>query len=226
MGGIMTLSDTARSITTMLLTGFLGLALIATADGVSRINGQQIAYGSITDAHVAANAAIAASKLDPALATQAWVIAHGAANPTGMIIMMGGATPSGYVPCDGATYDGTTSIYQPLWSVIRDTYGGSQSAFKVPDLRGRAPFGEGAGSGLSQREMGANGGEERHTLTIGEMPAHTHGIQFWGTSGGNYGLVDSNNTGSSGYNSTQGTGGSAPHNTMPPFLIVRYAIKL
>lgn len=56
-------------------------------------------------------------------------------NPTGTIIMRASSTvPSGYLYCDGSTYNTTT--YAGLWSVIFYTYGGSGSNFKVPDYEG------------------------------------------------------------------------------------------
>jgi len=56
-------------------------------------------------------------------------------NPTGTIIMMPTSTvPTGYLYCDGTTYN--TILYASLWSVIFYTFGGSGSNFKVPDFRG------------------------------------------------------------------------------------------
>ena len=58
-----------------------------------------------------------------------------ATNPIGTIIMTASSTvPSGYLYCDGTTYN--TTAYAGLWSVIFYTYGGSGSNFKVPDYRG------------------------------------------------------------------------------------------
>jgi hypothetical protein len=55
-------------------------------------------------------------------------------NPVGSIIMMPTATvPTGYLYCDGSTYN--TILYASLWSVILYTYGGSGSSFRVPDMR-------------------------------------------------------------------------------------------
>ena len=70
---------------------------------------------------------------------------------------------------------------------------------------------------------GVEAGEAEHTLTINEMPAHTHA---------GYGATRSTNTGSpyfyqsniQGYwfenNTDKSTGGSKPHNNMPPYLTV------
>jgi len=55
-------------------------------------------------------------------------------NPVGTIIMMPTSTvPTGYIYCDGSTYN--TILYASLWSVILYTYGGTGSNFRVPDLR-------------------------------------------------------------------------------------------
>lgn len=64
-------------------------------------------------------------------------------NPTGTIIMFPSSTaPTGYLLCDGTTYN--TTLYASLWSVIFYTYGGSGSNFKVPNFQGC--FLRGAGS--------------------------------------------------------------------------------
>jgi microcystin-dependent protein len=82
-----------------------------------------------------------------------------------------GATPAGWVACDGRLLP--IAQNQPLFSVIGTTYGGDgQSTFAVPDLRGRGPLGAGPRVSAGQR-----GGEEAHTLTTAEAPAHHHALQ-------------------------------------------------
>jgi len=62
-----------------------------------------------------------------------------------------------------------------LFSLLGTTYGGNgQTTFQLPDLRGRAPIGWGQGNGLSNYSLGQVGGTESTTLTINNMPAHTH----------------------------------------------------
>lgn len=82
------------------------------------------------------------------------------------------STPSGWLTCDGTTY--TSSDYPDLFAAIGQTFGGSGSTFKVPDLRGRAPIGVGTGSGLTTRSLGGTVGTETHTLTESQMPSHNH----------------------------------------------------
>ena len=45
---------------------------------------------------------------------------------------------------------------------------------EVTEMKSRFPVGTGQGSGLSNYVLGATGGEEMHTLTINEMPSHSH----------------------------------------------------
>lgn len=62
-----------------------------------------------------------------------------------------------------------------LFSILGTTYGGNGSVtFQLPNLAGRVVVGAGQGPGLSPYGLGQIGGEENHTLTLTEMPAHTH----------------------------------------------------
>lgn len=78
----------------------------------------------------------------------------------------------------------------------------------------------------SDYALGSTGGEAEHTLTINEMPSHSHsttsenyGLQFRAniTAGPNIGLF----SGSDGHN-TGNTGGGQAHNNMPPYEVVNY----
>jgi microcystin-dependent protein len=106
--------------------------------------------------------------------------------PAGTVLMWAGASlPSGFAWCDGATYNGTLSTYANLWTAIGTTWGGTgQTAFKVPDMRGRSPLGVGAGSGLTARTLASIGGAETYTLAETQIPSHSHAQQgTFGTSG-------------------------------------------
>jgi len=62
-----------------------------------------------------------------------------------------------------------------LFSLLGTQYGGNgQTTFGLPDLRGRSPVGMGQGLGLSDIVLGEISGTENVTLTINNMPAHTH----------------------------------------------------
>ncbi len=151
----------------------------------------------------------------------------------------GNFAPRGWALCDGQLL--SISQYTALFSILGTTYGGDgRTTFALPDLRGRTPIHAGRGPGLSTRQLGQNGGEENHTLTINEMPSHTH--QLRGDSliastdsplnatparnaGGIPSYGDPPDVNMSG-NAIQSTGGGLPHNTMQPYLTVNFIIAL
>lgn len=91
----------------------------------------------------------------------------------GMIIPYAtSSAPNGTLPCDGSTFD--RADYPQLYDALDSIFIIDADHFKTPDLRGRAVIGAGQGDGLSNRAVGATGGEETHVLTVGELAAHSH----------------------------------------------------
>ena len=93
--------------------------------------------------------------------------------PIGTIMMYGAERdPEGWMRCDGRLLDRNT--YAKLYSVIGLTYGSTTvSNFRIPDIRERSVVGTGEGSKYS---IGNKGGNATITLSINQMPAHTHDI--------------------------------------------------
>lgn len=92
----------------------------------------------------------------------------------GEIIMFGGNfAPRGWAFCDGQLLP--ISQNTALFSILGTTYGGDgRTTFALPDLRGRVAIHPGRGPGLSDYRLGQKGGQERVTITIAEMPSHSH----------------------------------------------------
>lgn len=83
---------------------------------------------------------------------------------------------NGWLRCAGAAVSRTT--YADLFEVIGTAFGAGDGSttFNLPDCRGRVLGAIGTGVGLSARALGDTVGAETHTLTIGEMPVHNHGV--------------------------------------------------
>ena len=76
--------------------------------------------------------------------------------------------PKGWALCNGQLLP--INQNQPLFSLLGTTFGGDGRVnFALPDLRARVPIHVGSGHTLGER-----GGEQAHTLSIAELPQHTH----------------------------------------------------
>lgn len=141
--------------------------------------------------------------------------------------------PKGWALCNGQLLP--INQNQGLFSLLGTTFGGDGRVnFALPDLRARTPIHVGSGHTLGER-----GGEQAHTLTTAEMPAHTHVLNgSSAASGGN--SVPTNRFLGGGNNvyrapasltpMNPGTvttaGGSQAHLNMQPFLTLSFCIAL
>lgn len=148
----------------------------------------------------------------------------GSTAPTGSILLYAGSSaPVGWLILSGdCTLSRTT--YSALFAIIGTIYGyNSEDTFCLPDLRGRFPVGVGQQSGGSSYTLASTGGEEKHVLTIPEIPAHDHSYvgptllpnYYYG--GATYSNIINSRTGM--------TGGGLSHENRPPFLALNFIIK-
>ena len=140
--------------------------------------------------------------------------------------------PRGWALCDGQLLP--INQNQGLFSLLGTTFGGDGRVnFALPDLRGRTPIHVGSGHTLGER-----GGEQAHTLSIAELPTHTHVFQTSSANGttpvptGNL-LGSANNLYATAVNLTSlhpasitNVGGSQAHLNMQPFLTLSFCIAL
>lgn len=83
--------------------------------------------------------------------------------------------PRGWAMCDGQLLP--ISYYEALFSLLGTTYGGDgRTTFGLPDLRGRIPIHKGTGPGLNPRSLGERGGAEDATVSIAQLPSHSHAL--------------------------------------------------
>ena len=141
--------------------------------------------------------------------------------------------PRGWAFCDGQILP--INQNQSLYSLLGTTYGGDgRTSFALPDLRGRAPIHVGDGNTLGWR-----GGEERHALSVGEIPAHDHVASASASEGDSLlpaGNVlarrlaepyhDAANLGAMASGTVANAGSSQPHENMQPWLGIHFCIAL
>ena len=95
----------------------------------------------------------------------------------GEIRMFAGSfAPRSYALCDGQLM--AVSQNDALFSLLGTMYGGDgRTTFGLPELRGRVPIHQGQGPGLSNRRIGQRSGSETATVSVAQMPGHTHALQ-------------------------------------------------
>jgi microcystin-dependent protein len=140
--------------------------------------------------------------------------------------------PKGWALCNGQLLP--INQNQALFSLLGTTYGGNgQTNFALPDLQGRVPIHVGSG-----HTLGEQAGEQAHTLSISELPAHTHVMNASNTPSetnlptGGYLAISGNaygpptNLASMAPAEVGNTGGAQAHLNMQPFLALTFCIAL
>jgi microcystin-dependent protein len=146
----------------------------------------------------------------------------------------GNFAPAGWMFCEGQLLP--ISENETLFQLIGTTYGGDgQSTFALPDLRGRIPIHQGNGFILAE-----TGGAEEITLTVSQIPAHSHPFLASGDPGNLatpagslianvtaiFPYIESPTTLNMNPPAITSTGGSQPHTNFQPYLCVDFIISL
>ncbi|NND33138.1 MAG: phage tail protein [Saprospiraceae bacterium] len=152
----------------------------------------------------------------------------------------GNFAPRGWAFCDGQLL--AVSQNDALFSLLGTIYGGDgRTTFGLPDLRGRIPIHAGTGPGLSERRLGAKAGSEDETLTVNQLPSHSHDLRVTSD------LANSPNPGSNviaksttidafisnemvdqnlNTAAMDNSGGSRSHINLMPFICINFIISL
>ena len=151
----------------------------------------------------------------------------------------GNFAPRGWAFCDGQLL--AVSQNDALFSLLGTIYGGDgRTTFGLPDLRGRLPIHAGSGPNLSPRRLGAKSGAENVTLTVNQLPSHTHTYQAstnFADETAPAGNVLAQPTALSPYfeaapvtnmatDAVTAVGGSRSHTNLMPFLCINFIIAL
>jgi microcystin-dependent protein len=146
----------------------------------------------------------------------------------------GNFAPAGWMFCEGQLLP--ISENETLFQLIGTTYGGDgESTFALPDLRGRIPIHQGSGFILAE-----TGGAEEITLTVQQIPAHSHPLlatssvandqvpasNVLAQTGTYDGFQSSPPVAAMAAQAVGSVGGSQPHTNFQPYLCVNFIISL
>lgn len=138
--------------------------------------------------------------------------------------------PNGYLVCNGQVVSRT--LYPNLFAVIGTTFGSGDgvTTFALPSLQGKFLLGAGP---FGAHPVGSTGGSETVTLSVAQMPTHTHAPNedeadgFLGHAVGgaaaSYNVLAGGDTISMA--ETGPAGSSQPHDNMPPYFAGYWLIK-
>ncbi len=152
----------------------------------------------------------------------------------------GNFAPVGWQFCAGQLL--SISENETLFQLIGTTYGGDgESTFALPDLQSRIPIHQGQGPGLSNYVLSETGGVEEVTLTVSQIPTHSHAF-LASTNIDNSPNPSGNVTGSATLvnvyrdqgtpaisfdpNAVTSEGNSLPHSNIQPYLCVNFIIAM
>lgn len=153
----------------------------------------------------------------------------------------GNFAPNGWMFCQGQTLP--IAENDALFALIGTTYGGDgEETFNLPDLASRVPIHMGTGPDGTTYQIGEHAGKEQETLTVQQIPVHTHPLtaaSVNGTAANPAGKVlaasasslqpyveASPNSLALNPQTISPAGGSQPHENLQPFVCINYIISL
>ena len=157
----------------------------------------------------------------------------------GEIRMFAGSfAPNGWMLCEGQTLP--ISENEVLFQLIGTTYGGDgESTFNLPNLASRVPVHMGTGQGGQNFQIGEMAGTQSETLTVQQIPSHTHPwVGSTADAGskepiGGVPAVAQGDLYTTSFTampfapvSVTPAGGSQPHENCQPFLVINFIISL
>lgn len=147
--------------------------------------------------------------------------------------------PRGWAQCNGQLLP--IAQYSALFSILGTIYGGDgRTTFALPNLQSLVPMGSGRGPGLTDRTLGQRGGAETVTLTVQQLPSHTHpancnagnGNQlapagnFWAQDAGGSKEYGDAGAAQMAAGAVGNAGDNQSHTNLQPYQVVNYCIAL
>jgi len=151
----------------------------------------------------------------------------------------GNFAPAGWMLCEGQTLP--ISENDVLFQLIGTTYGGDgEETFNLPNLASRVPIHMGTSPGGITYQLGEMAGTEQETLTVQQIPAHTHSLQVSSAPGTQNSpannviasspsvtlFVQDQPDSNLALTAVTPVGGSQPHENTQPFLCINFIISL
>ena len=200
----------------------LPVPFAAVAANVSRASGNFTVTGKLTAGSAAFSGKVDANTLTVSKSISAGSLtSKGNATISGNLAVSGAITGFGIVPVGSIImWNGAVNEIPTGWALCNGQNG-------TPDLRNR--FVVGAGSSYT---VGATGGEATHTLTVAEMPSHTHSYKFKGADlagafkKSNFFYCQKNPYDLSNTANTDSKGGGQPHNNLPPYYALCFIMRI
>lgn len=178
------------------------------------VSGALIAFGAQSSAETLAPAGLGTSfsNQQPSVGLAPYVRIAGPFNDIGEIRWMASTftfnSASNWAPADGRLLNIASNT--AAFSKLGTTYGGDgRTTFAMPNLVGKAVMGVGTGPGLTPRQLGQQVGSDTTTLTVNQMPAHTHHLPGHPANG----------------QTTTSAGGGQAVNNVQESLVLNYEIK-